>query len=109
MTTLFDAAKQQLNITTTDDDELISRLLDTAQEWLEAQIGYKLADKYPPTGSPAVSTVPTPLDHARLLLVSHWYANREATLVGVSATPLPFGVADIVNDWRDWSWGEADA
>lgn len=109
MTTLFDAAKQQLNITTTDDDELISRLLDTADSWLEAQLGYAVADKYPPSGSPAVSTVPRPLDHLRLMLVAHWYANREATLVGVSAAPLPFGVADIVNDFRDWSWGEPSA
>lgn len=109
MVTLADA-KAHLNLTDDADDALVTRLIVTAQQWLESQLGYTLADRYPPTGSPAVSTVPAPLDHGVLLMVGHLYENREASVVGVSATPIPFGVSDIVADWRDYSWGEpADA
>lgn len=92
-----------------DDIATVERLIDAAHSWLEAQLGYKLVERYPPAGSPLLSTVPPALDQAVLLLVSHWFVNREASLVGVSAAPLPFGVADIVNDYRDWSWGEPNA
>lgn len=105
----LETAKQHLNLTTTDDDALVTRLIAVAADWLDAQLGYTVATKYPPTGSPAVSTVPPALDHCVLLMVGHFYANREATLVGVSAAPLPLGVADIVADWREYSWGEPDA
>ncbi len=97
----LDTAKQHLNITFDTDDALVERLIATASEWLDSRLGYSIATKYP-DGAPA------PLDHAVLLLVGHWYANREATLVGVNAAPLPFGLVDIVNDYRNWSWGEAD-
>ena len=96
------------NSATSDDIATVERLIDAAQSWLEAQLGYKLGEKFPPAGSPLMSTVPPALDQAILLMVGHWYANREGSLVGVSAAPLPLGIADIVNDWRDWSWGEAE-
>lgn len=103
------AAKAHLNVTTDVDNALITRLIAASQDWLESQLGYKLADKYPDAGSPAVSTVPAALDQAQLMLLAHWYANREATLVGVSASEAPLGVNEIVCDYRNWSWGEADA
>lgn len=107
MTILLADAKAHLNVTTDADDQLIMRLVAVAQEWLEAQLGYKLTDRFPPAGSPVASTVPAPLDHAALLMVAHYYENREASVVGVNAQPLPFGVSDIVNDFRDWSWSDA--
>jgi uncharacterized phage protein (predicted DNA packaging) len=90
-------AKQQLNLTTSDDDALVTRLLLAAQDWLERQLGYKISERYP-------DGVPPALDQAVLVLTAHYYANREATLVGVSAATLPFGLDHIVNDYRDWSW-----
>lgn len=113
MTTLHDQAMRQLNLTdgqlTADDYQLLDRLIDAAHSWLETQLGYKLGERYPPSGSPLLSTVPPALDHAILMMVSHWYANREASVIGVNAIPLPLGVSEIIQDYRDWSWGEADA
>jgi len=109
MTVSLEVAKVHLNVTTDVDDALITRLIAAAQDWFEAQLGYRLADKYPDAGSPAVSTVPPALVQGILLVVGHFYANREATLIGVNAASLPLGVCDIVNDYREWSWGEADA
>ncbi len=102
-------AKAHLNVTADIDDDLVTRLIAAAQDWMEAQLGYKIAEKYPPAGSPAVSTVPPALDQGCLLMVAHWYANRESTIVGVNAQTLPLGVSDIVSDFRNWSWGEPDA
>lgn len=44
---------------------------------------------------PAAADVPYTLRTAMLLLVGHWYANREATTVGDSASELPLAVASI--------------
>lgn len=92
-------AKAHLNLTTTDDDALVTRLIAVAQGWFESQLGYTIATEYP-------DEVPAPLDHGVLLMVGHYYANREATLAGVISAPLPMGVADIVNDYRKWSWAD---
>lgn len=101
MTVSLAAAKAHLNITTDIDDEIVTRLIAAATDWLERQLGYVIAERYP-------DEVPPALDQGMLLMTGHWYANREATLVGVNAQTLPIGIADIVNDYRDWSWGEAD-
>ena len=83
------------------DDALVTRLIGAAQSWLEAQLGYPLAEEFP-------DEVPGAVEHAILLMVGHYYANREATTVGATGAVLPLGVGDIVNDWRKWSWGEND-
>lgn len=101
MTVNLAIAKAHLNITTDIDDALITRLIAAAIDWFERQLGYVITERYP-------SAVPPALDQGVLMMTAHWYANREATLVGVNAQTLPLGVGDIVNDYRDWSWGEAD-
>lgn len=109
MTVDLVAAKAHLNVTTDIDDNLITRLISASQSWLEAQLGYKISEKYPPAGSPAVSTVPADLEQGQLMLIAHWYANREASVVSVSAQEMPLGLPDIVMNYRNWSFGEVDA
>lgn len=50
-------------------------------------------------------TRPAPIGQARLLLIGHWFANREA-VVGVegrdSSTPLPIGVDALLSTYRVW-------
>ncbi len=94
----LDAAKQHLNITFDSDDAVIQRFLDAAKSFLSAQIGYNTIN---------LSTDPQ-VDQATLMLTAHYYANREATLVGVSAAVVPFGVQEIIDNNRNWSWGEPD-
>lgn len=101
MVVSLETAKSHLNITSDADDALISRLISAAGDWLERQLGYKVADRYP-------DGVPAALDQAMLMVAGHWYANREATLVGVTAQEVPLGVTDLINGYRDWSWGYAD-
>lgn len=56
-------------------------------------------------GYGAASDVPTPLKQALLLLVGHWYANREA--VGQSnQAALPFAVEALIAPYRVYWFGE---
>jgi uncharacterized phiE125 gp8 family phage protein len=61
---------------------------------------------YLPTTAGA-STVPAPIRHAIMLLVSHWYAHPDA-VVGVenrdSSTPLPLGVDSLLAPYRVWKF-----
>lgn len=44
--------------------------------------------------------VPASIRHAILLLVGHWYENREAVSVGDSASELPFAVKALIQPSR---------
>ncbi|MEQ1405644.1 head-tail connector protein [Neorhizobium sp. Rsf11] len=88
-----------------NDDALMDRKIEAAQDHIERLLGFKIEETYPPAGDPAVSTVPAALKEAVLQLAAHWFENREATLVGVTAQELPFGVLEIVNEYREWSFG----
>lgn len=46
------------------------------------------------------AAVPAPLKVAILLLVGHWYANREAVNVGNITSELPLGVAMLIAPYR---------
>jgi uncharacterized phiE125 gp8 family phage protein len=46
--------------------------------------------------------VPAPIKEAVRQLAAHFYENREATLIGVSASDLPFSIQDLVAPYRSW-------
>lgn len=52
-------------------------------------------------GGPAA--VPQTIKHAMLLLIGHWYENREASTVGVEARALPMAVQSLIGNA---SWGD---
>lgn len=49
---------------------------------------------------PASSDVPAAIRQAILMLAAHWYENREAAVVGATATDLPFAVSALVGPYR---------
>ncbi|MFA5897938.1 MAG: head-tail connector protein [Hyphomicrobium sp.] len=51
-------------------------------------------------GYGAAAEVPEPIKQAMLLLIGHWYANREAVNVGNIVTPLPFAVDALLELYR---------
>ena len=48
----------------------------------------------------AAADVPAQIRQAVLLLIGHWYNNREATLIGVSGSSLPLAVEFLLNPFR---------
>lgn len=58
---------------------------------------------YPPVGDPSVSTVPPAIKQAILLLIGHWYRNRESVVTGTIATSLPLAVEALLSTYRVWS------
>ena len=95
--------KDQLNLSPdlgADDDALLSRKIDAAQDYIERQLGFKIATRY---GGADQEMLPPALVEAVSQLAAHWFENREATLIGVNAYALPFGVAEIVDSLREYS------
>ena len=49
------------------------------------------------------ATVPAPLRQAALLLVGHWYTNREAVVTGTITAEIPLGVEHLIHNYRSWT------
>lgn len=86
--------KAHLNVTTDTDDDLLTDKIAAASEWVS---------KF--TGIPAdASEIPSPVKEAVRQLAGHLYENREASLVGVTAQQLPFGLVDLLTPYRCWAF-----
>jgi len=83
---------------------LIEGKIAAAQSYIESFLGYAIETEY---AAPAV--VPPALKEAVLQLAAHLYENREAVLVGVNAQALPYGLEDILANFRRYSFGEPNA
>lgn len=84
--------KAHLNVIDDHDDLLIGEKLAAASQWVA---GY--------TAIPVDSTnIPAPVLEAVRQLAAHLYANREASLVGITAQALPFGMLDLLDPYRAW-------
>ena len=46
------------------------------------------------------SDVPQPIRQALLLLIAHWYENREPVEIGATATTIPAGVSELLMPYR---------
>lgn len=80
MTLTVTDLKAHCNVTSDDDDAVLTRLLAAASAHVERLLGFKLTDTTAlPDGPPA------DLELAVLMLAADWFENREASLVGVSA------------------------
>lgn len=91
----LDDAKAHLNLSTGTDDVLLSGQIDAAEAYVS---------RWLPVPLPEMTTVPADLRQAILMLVGHYYENREATLVGVSAEEVPYGVQSILDQHRAWGF-----
>ena len=81
--------KSQLNLDHDLDDTLLALKLDAAEIW----IGHY-------TGVPFVAG-DAALAEAALQLASYWYEQREAVSFDVSTKPVPFGVRDLLDSFRE--------
>lgn len=83
-------AKAQARVTHDAEDALITSYIAAAQAWVERYIGMTLAE---------ADDAPE-LDQAMLLLVGHWYQNREAAVVGTISGDLAMAVKELAGPLR---------
>jgi uncharacterized phage protein (predicted DNA packaging) len=94
MTALSDL-KQQLNILDDDsEDEFLTGLIADALAYTGNAIGADAQLFY--------DELPDGLRRPVLMLAAHFYANREAVLVGINANELPLGFWELVAPHRKW-------
>jgi hypothetical protein len=99
-----DQLKEQLNLTDdlgSGDDALLGRKISAAQNHIERLIGFKIEETY---GGVGQDPIPPALVECVCQLAAHWYENREGTVVGATAQTLPFGLVEIVREFREWSF-----
>lgn len=99
--------KEQLGLTAdqSDDDALIQGKINAAENHIDRLLGYSMRTRYPaPAGDPVAAAVPPALKEAVLQLAAWWFENRETVNVGNIVNAVPFGVSEIINEYRDWSF-----
>ena len=94
----LDTIKQHLNLDENfdADDLYLMGLRDVAQEVVEKNIDYPLAQLEDSEGK-----LPASLIHAQLLLIGTWYALRESVSTS-SMMPIPHAFDMICHLWTDY-------
>lgn len=87
--------KAHLNVTTDDDDGVLTAMLETARSFTEGWVG-PLDD---------FESLPASVVHALKLYTAHLYENREATTFSGSGAEVPMGFFDLISPHRKWSFG----
>lgn len=61
---------------------------------------YDRADAITFTVQLGMAEVPAGVKQAAMLMVAHWFENREAVVTGTISKPIEFAVESLVNRWR---------
>lgn len=87
--------KSQLNLDHDLDDALLAHKLAAAELWIEKHTGV------------AFDADPV-LTEAALQLAAWWYEQRETAITGTIVAPVPFGVRDLLNSYRESVTGHVE-
>ncbi|WP_439374940.1 head-tail connector protein [Bradyrhizobium sp. DASA03120] len=86
--------KAHLNLTTDQDDQLLTGKLEAASVWVAAYTG----------ADPGLDATPAAINEAILQIAAGLYENRESSLVGATAQQLPFSALDLLAPYRAFSF-----
>lgn len=95
--------KLHLRIDAADEDELLQDYIDAALSAFETWCNRTLVAPDVPLPDPLGNALVLSKSIAQgaLLLVGHWYANRESGVVGLVASELPLSTQAL---WRPHRW-----
>ena len=87
------------------DDAILAQKLAAAEDYVGRFLGFTLASaaEADPPREGFEEGVPPALVQAVLMLAAHWYEQHEAA-AEASFHEIPFGVAEIVREFRSWSF-----
>ncbi len=102
----LDEAKQQcsLELDFTDVDTYLQLLIDAAVNKVENSINKRLVAVGSVVAEDDLVITPS-LKMATLLLIGHWYINREAVVTGTIATTVPLAYESLISPYRDIAVG----
>ncbi len=108
----LEEAKRQCRLELDDatEDEHLSVLISAAIIQIENDTNKQLiAVDQTPVVTPGDSKPQQPLTSAlrmaALMLISHWYTNREAVVTGTIATTIPLAYASLIQAYRELAVG----
>lgn len=115
----LEEAKAHLRVDFIDDDDYIQALIDMTEAAVEMEIGEFLSGitwtlltgstttgYTTTTGIQATNTsgaFPLRLKQAMLLMIGHFYSNRESVIIGVSSAKIPMGFDWLLNPYKNWT------
>lgn len=92
--------KSHLRVDGTEEDALIQAYIDAAISAFELWTNRKLVAVLPdPVENHLLIT--KSIEQGALLLIGHWYANRESVAVGVSVAEMPMATKSL---WLPHRW-----
>ncbi|OHV13006.1 head-tail connector protein [Kushneria phosphatilytica] len=106
----LDIIKQQLRLEPeySDEDDLLTSYSNAARRHIERSTRRKIYETINAEGyaeDPDALLFGEDIQLAMLLLISHWYENREAAVPGVSISELPMGVEVLIHPYRIYGVG----
>lgn len=95
--------KSYLKVDFDEDDILISAIILGAQSYVQSMLGYKISEEFP------ISTdIPDELTIACLMIIAHWYDQRQIQTVGTLGVEISFAVSAIIDAHKDHMKGAPD-
>lgn len=97
----LDRAKQHLRVDHDAEDELIQAYLESSVAYVEQYCDRQIVDPAPaedeqPIDPNTQMLVTKDVEQAMLLLVGHWFNNREAVVIGTISTAVPLAVESLL-------------
>ena len=89
-----------------EDDQLLETYSNAARRVIEGRTGrtlYETHDAIPAEGDEHALVIDDDITTAMLLLIGHWYENRENELLGTISKTLPHGFEALM-DFERGSW-----
>ncbi|AVH37019.1 phage gp6-like head-tail connector protein [Pseudomonas monteilii] len=86
--------KLHLRVDGDEEDQVITGYVEAAKSHVAMHCDRVLVET-DPAGPEEMGLTPD-VEQAILLLVGHWYANREAVAVGITATEMPLAVERLL-------------
>jgi hypothetical protein len=95
-------AKDQTSVDQDFDghDATLTRLIAAAEQWAVNFLNIESLDDLVVDEEESPQTIPEVVTSAILMMVAHWFENREAINVGNIVTQIPYGVETMLWPYR---------
>lgn len=84
--------KDYLKVDYPDENTLIQSLIIAAQSYTNTMLGYKVSEEFP-----VVDDIPAELTVAALMIIAHWFDNRQFQTPGTLGLEINFAVSAIID------------